>query len=569
MILADVMKRWHSLKGQKSLLLTGTDEHGIKVQKTAAYHDMPPKEWCDMQAEKFKELAAAANISYDFFMRTTDEDHKKAVQYFWRLLQDKGLIYTSKHAGWYCVSDEAFYPENMLTRTIDPVTGEVYMASTETGNRAEWTEEKNYHFRLRAMKDQLLAFYEENPDFIKPRQRMEEAKAWVQNHLEDFSVSRPIDRLDWGIRVPDDQGQTIYVWLDALVNYLTKAGFPNWTPGKEENGGWPADLHVVGKDILRFHAVYWPALLLAVDLPPPKQLMAHAHWTMAGKKMSKSLGNVVDPFRALERWGVDTIRFFMVHDGILAQDSNYENQYIALRYKKLLHGICGNMLSRLQPRQGSDKQVQQNVKSWRVEECVEIARIRAAGATLAEFDPEHRDMMAAQEKVIEQMYEVFDAHMNDANPRGALMHLMEVLSEVRLFVFPASHITVKPADSKCVQTNQFFAKMAPWEMGPKILEADKRTDAVKMEETRAQTVYLGVETLRNLGILLGPFMPSKSKEMLDRLGVAQDRRTIQYVGLGKDFSYGRELEAGYSGRHLFPKLEVDEWNSKSLAEDTK
>lgn len=414
MILADVLKRWFKLNGQKSLLLTGTDEHGMKIQQVAAANDTAPKAWCDLQSDKFKQLAAKANLANDFFMRTTDEDHKDAVWHFWFLLQEKGLIYEKKHEGWYCVSDETFYPESMITRTIDAITGKVHMASTETGNAVEWTEEKNYHFRMTALKDELLDFYRKNPEWVEPQHRMQELVAWVENSLEDLSISRPSSRLDWGIRVPNDSSQTIYVWVDALINYITKAGFPNWPPGKETEGGWPADVHVIGKDILRFHGVYWPALLLAVNIPPPKKLLSHAHWLMSGKKMSKSRGNVVNPFYAVDRWGVDTMRFFMIHDGKVEDDSNYDNHIIADRYKSILQGTIGNLVSRVV-----------RPKTWNVQECVQAsADVDSAPSTWA-------SELSAQEALISTLYERTHSLMQTPDPRRALMNLVEASYAVR------------------------------------------------------------------------------------------------------------------------------------------
>lgn len=415
MILADVLKRWHKLKGRKSLLLTGTDEHGMKVQQAAENHDTPPKEWCDIQAEKFKQLAAKTNLANDFFIRTTDEDHKEAVRHFWFLLKENGMIYESKHEGWYCVSDETFYPESMLGRKVDPLTGEVSYASIESGNSVEWTEEKNYHFRMSALKDQLLEFYQQNPDFIYPSSRMREVVQWVQNNLEDLSISRPSSRLDWGIRVPGDDTQTIYVWVDALINYLTKAGFPNWQPGQETSGGWPADVHVIGKDIVRFHGVYWPALLLAVGLKPPKKLLTHAHWTMNGKKMSKSLGNVVNPHYAIDRWGVDTMRLFMMLDGGLENDANYDNGIIVQRYKKILAGTFGNLLSRVT-----------RGKAWNVRESVQAAPILTASLHQSNVDEKYTAAFEAQKALVESLYSEMDKLMETPDPRRALMALIEV-----------------------------------------------------------------------------------------------------------------------------------------------
>jgi methionyl-tRNA synthetase len=368
MVIADVLKRWQILKGNKALLCTGTDEHGMKIQRAAAQADMQPKEFCDINANKFKTLAELSQIDYDFFMRTTDADHAEAVKHFWVLLQEKGLIYESKHEGWYCVSDEIFYKDDEVERAQDQLTGRVHMASKLSGHPVEWTEEKNYHFRMSGLKDRLLAFYEQNPNWITPATKMKEVTNWVANNLEDLSISRPASRLTWGIPVPGDADQTIYVWLDALINYITKAGFPNWTPGRESEGGWPVDVHVVGKDILRFHCVYWPALLLALNIPLPKSILCHAHWTMSRRKMSKSVGNVVNPFFAIDRFGVDTMRFYLMHEGNVAYDSDYTNFAIIDRYRTELKNGLGNLFSRLA-----------RSKYWNLAETVSMAHSGSLG----------------------------------------------------------------------------------------------------------------------------------------------------------------------------------------------
>jgi methionyl-tRNA synthetase len=253
-ILSDVIKRYQTLQGKKAILCTGTDEHGMKVQQAAVKAHSSPQPFVDKGAEIFKSLASRAGIDNDHFVRTTDPDHKEAVQYAWRLLKEKGWIYTSKHEGWYSISDETFYPESAVHLIVDPPTGRKHMASMETGKEVEWTEESNYHFRLSAFREPLLEFYEANPNWIIPDQRHNDMYNAIKNGLEDLSISRPVERLTWGIPVPDDPSQTIYVWLDALINYITKAGYP-WAPEKAFAGGWPADVQVIGKDIMRF--VYW------------------------------------------------------------------------------------------------------------------------------------------------------------------------------------------------------------------------------------------------------------------------------------------------------------------------
>jgi methionyl-tRNA synthetase len=410
MVLTDILKRWQVLKGREAILCTGTDEHGMKIQRAAAKSKTSPKEFCDSVSETFKTLASQANLSNDHFVRTTDADHKAAVEYFWFLLNEREYIYESKHEGWYCVSDETYYPESAIEKRLDPFTGRTFMASSETGKEVEWTSEKNYHFRLSAFKDQLLEFYEANPDFIVPRSRMQEVVKWVSEGLEDLSISRPVDRLTWGIRVPDDESQTIYVWLDALINYITKAGFP-WAPGKETAGGWPADVQVIGKDIVRFHCIYWPAFLMAVGLQPPKQILTHAHWTLGKQKMAKSTGNVVNPFFAIERFGIDVMRYYLAYDGGIQDDSDYGNLFIVERYKKGLQGGLGNLVSRIT-----------RPKIWSVREAVEAAS----------KEPEMvHQASVSQTLMVATLAERADAQFAQLNPGAALQTIMNAVFEVR------------------------------------------------------------------------------------------------------------------------------------------
>ncbi len=413
MVLADVLQRWQTLLGNKALLCTGTDEHGMKVQRAAALEDMPPKQFCDANAATFKELAQAAQIDNVFFIRTTDPEHVDAVNHFWFMLRERGYIYESKHSGWYSVSDEAFYPESMIEKKVEPMTGKVHMAATETGNMVEWTEEKNYHFRMTDMKERLLEFYEKNPAWVAPATRMNEVVHWVTHNLQDLSISRPVSRLEWGIPVPDDPSQTIYVWVDALINYITTAGFPKWAPGSEHEGGWPADVQIIGKDILRFHAVYWPALLLALDIPPPKRILSHAHWTLDRKKMSKSTGNAVNPFFAMERFGVDTMRFFLIHDGGIARDSDYHNAHIVGRYTKTLQNGLGNLLSRITL-----------PKTWSVREAVEAARDD-------KLPPVTEQCYVAQVDVLTKLPAQVSENMDRLDSGAALHAISDVIYEVR------------------------------------------------------------------------------------------------------------------------------------------
>ncbi|KAI3322995.1 tRNA synthetases class I (M)-domain-containing protein [Xylariaceae sp. AK1471] len=508
MLIADVLKRWEVLKGREAYLSTGTDEHGMKVQRAAELQDLHPKALCDANSETFKDLARKANIANDYFIRTTDPEHRDAVEYFWARLRDSGYIYENKHEGWYCVSDETFYPENMVEKRVSPITGKSFIASIETGNAVEWTEEKNYHFHLTAFRDRLLEFYRDNSAWVVPNNRFAEVIDWVENNLEDLSISRPVSRLDWGIPVPDDPSQTIYVWLDALVNYITTTGYPFWQPGSERTGGWPADVHVVGKDIVRFHCIYWPAFLMALNLPLPKQVLSHGHWLMSKQKMSKSIGNVVNPFFALDRWGVDTMRYFLIYSGQVSDDSDYNNAFIVEKYKKGLQGGLGNLLNRVT-----------RPKNWSVRQAVE-SMTKTQAPSLLPLVENHR-------VCLEQIIEKADGHMKALNPSWALREIMEVVFE----------------------TNKFFAEAAPW-------DKSKEGDTVTVN----QTIFFAAESLRIVGILLQPFIPEKSSELLDRLGVNQDRRALKDAVLYGDDSYGTPLVPLGTGAQssVFPPMPVED-----------
>ncbi|KAK4171959.1 mitochondrial putative methionyl-tRNA synthetase [Triangularia setosa] len=520
MTLADVLKRYQqTLHSRPSILLTGTDEHGMKIQQAAANKDMHPKQFCDETAEQFKELAATAQISYDRFIRTTDTDHIQAVEHFWFLLQEKGLIYESKHEGWYSVSDEAFYPESQIEKRMDPFTGEVFMASVESGSKVEWVEERNYHFRMTAMREKLLAFYEENPEWVVPGKRMGDVVDWVRNHLTDLSISRPVNRLSWGVRVPGDASQTIYVWVDALINYITAAGFPNWQPGRREVGGWPADVHVIGKDIVRFHCVYWPALLLALDLPMPTKVLTHAHWTMNRTKMSKSLGNVVNPMYVMNVHGTDVLRFYLMFEGGIANDADYSNDNLLVKHKKYLQGGVGNLVSRIT-----------RSKLWNLREIVarsETGRIKFP------------------ENILGKLPATVDKHMENLDPVSAIRAIMEVITEA----------------------NALISEVEPWRL--------KKSTTQEDHDIADEMVYLAAESLRICGILLQPFMPTKAGQLLDILGVSLEKRTFKNTELFSDLSYGEAMIPPGKGREdslfpaLYPGLQAAEEKLRTVKKDRK
>ncbi|KAI9816998.1 MAG: methionyl-tRNA synthetase [Phylliscum demangeonii] len=512
LVLADILKRWQVLTGRKALLCTGTDEHGMKVQQAAMTAGVEPKAFCDAGAEIFKNLAARANISNDFFIRTTDKDHQETVQHVWRLLVQKGYIYLGSHGGWYSVSDEAFYPHSAVHMTQNSWTGKETMVSLETGSPVEWSSELNYHFRLSDFRDRLLAFYKENPTFIVPQHRMNDVIQHVKEGLKDLSVSRPRERLQWGFAVPDNDSQTMYVWLDALVNYLTKAGYP-WAPGHEHDGGWPADCHVIGKEITRFHCVYWPAFLMALDLPLPRRILTHAHWTVEDKKMSKSVGNVVDPFAAMEHFGTDTIRYYLAHDGRIGRDTNYRERMVMERYRKDCQNRLGNLLNRVFCS-----------KRWKVRPAIQYAHARTRTMTNAGCK-KHQERIQQLAPQVHALLVKFDL-------RYALRAIIDV---VRL-------------------SNKLFADNEPWTL----IESTK----YRPRALAQQTVYLCAEALRICGILLQAFIPTKARELLDAIGVAEGRRALAHATVGADPDYGdasgpaQEGGEGGAGEKqlLFPPL---------------
>jgi methionyl-tRNA synthetase len=427
-------------------MLTGTDEHGMKIQKAAQKAGLDVKLFCDKHMRQFELLSQRADINYDHFIRTTDPVHKTAVEHFWEELNHRGYIYESKHEGWYSVSDETFFPQSSVHLILDPSTGRKHMASIETGREVEWTSEINYHFRLSEFKDRLLKHYRENPDFIVPASRQSFIIKEVESGLQDLSVSRPATRLQWGIPVPNDESQTIYVWLDALINYLTYAGYP-FTPGSEKGSIWPPNCQVIGKDIIKFHCIYWPAFLMALDIPLPKQFLTHAFWTLNREKMSKSVGNVVNPFFAIDRFDKDTMRYYMANDGGIVDDADYDNLYIVDRYKKGLQGGLGNLVSRII--RGKKWDIRESVKNAEksdsppsIENGFKINVTQKEGSAQAftnsanTIGNRERALLRTQ---MEKAPGLAARHMEELNPRGALHSIMELVYSV-IHSLPEVHI---------------------------------------------------------------------------------------------------------------------------------
>ncbi len=347
--LADALARYHRQAGSEVLFLTGTDEHGQKIQEEATRRGMTPQELCDAMAERFREAWRELDISHDRFIRTTEEEHKAVVQAFVQRLHDRGYIYAAEYEGWYSVHEERFYTEKELgPGHTDPVAG----------RPVERIREKNWFFRMSAFQEALVRHIEENPGWIHPDSRRNEVLGFLQKPLEDLSISRPVSRLSWGIPLPFDDAHVTYVWVDALINYLTASGaiHPDREPGAQgfDEGGadgrvggswWPADLHLIGKDILTTHAVYWPTLLMAAGLPLPRRILAHGWWVVGETKMSKSLGNVVNPMELGARFGSDALRWFLLREMPTGQDASYTPERFLARYDELSNTL-GNLVSR-------------------------------------------------------------------------------------------------------------------------------------------------------------------------------------------------------------------------------
>lgn len=484
MVLTDILTRWNSLikYDRPTFFTTGTDEHGLKVQQAAQSARKNPREFVDLASQSFKQLAEKANISHNRFIRTTDLDNVEAAKALWQILQSKGYIYKGQHSGWYCISDEAFYPETQVMKRQDDGA----MISKESGKIVEWTSEENYFFALSKLREPLLEHLRANPDWIVPKQKWNDVEREVSIGLEDLSVSRPVSRNSWGVRVPNDETQVMYVWFDALINYLAAAGFPWTTLQDYQNSSWPPDIQVIGKDIVRFHAVYWPAFLLAAGIPLPKKLVVHSHWTLDGSKMSKSSGNVVDPIYTIEMFGADSLKFFLANDGYIDHDTVYSNSRILARHNSELVNKYGNLVMRVCGHKFN------------------ITRALKQDEKVFETMPsELGDLHIALKHDIDTLLDRTTSHMEEFQTARALGEIWNVISTA----------------------NRYLQEGAPWTYK----DSTEQPDAIIKD---------AAETARVSSILLQPFIPEISKKMLDRLSVHPQKRTIEYARYGVDNSYG-------------------------------
>jgi len=455
----DVLARFMRLDGRRVKFLTGTDEHGQKVEKSAQAAGMDPQAFTDQVSQNFRDLAKVMNFSNDDFIRTTEERHIRSCQALWTRLKERGEIYLGSYAGWYAVRDEAFYSEDELT------TGPDGKKRAPSGAEVEWVEEPSYFFRLSKWQQPLLDFYEKHPDFIAPESRRNEVLSFVRGGLNDLSVSRTTFK--WGIPVPDDPGHIMYVWLDALTNYITAAGFPD-TDSESFRTFWPADLHMVGKDILRFHAVYWPAFLMAAGLEPPRRVFAHGWWTNEGQKISKSLGNVIDPLRLVEKYGLDPVRYFLLREVPFGNDGDFSHRAMVHRMNGDLANDFGNLAQR--------------VLSMINKNCNAAV-------------PQPGTLKATDEALL-------------AAAHGLIGRLRTEL-QVQAF-----HRALDAVWQVIGDANRYVDEQAPWAL--------RKTDPERMETV----LYVLAETLRVLALVTQPFMPQSCGRLLDQLGVEAGARSF-------------------------------------------
>ena len=456
----DALTRFMRLDGKDARLLTGTDEHGQKVEKAAAAQGRDPQAFTDEVSVRFRELTAAMNVRNDDFIRTTEERHKVGVQALWERVAAAGDIYLGKYAGWYSVRDEAFYAESELVDGKAP-----------TGAPVEWVEEPSYFFRLSAWQDRLLAFYDAEPDFILPPTRRNEVLSFVKGGLQDLSLSRTSFR--WGIPVPNDPAHVVYVWFDALTNYVSALGYPD-TGGELYRRYWPAAVHVVGKDILRFHAVYWPAFLMSAGLEPPQRVFGHGWWTVEGQKMSKSLGNVIDPHHLIRTYGLDQVRYFLLREIAFGADGDFSRAAMLRRINHDLANDYGNLAQRV---------------------------LSMIGRNCGGRVPEPGELTAEDRALLDAAHGLLDRVRGEMAVQAghrALELIWEVVSDA----------------------NRYVDAQAPWAL--------RKSDPGRM----ATVLWVLAETIRHLATLTQPFMPDASATLLDQLAVPAERRSFASLGAG-------------------------------------
>jgi methionyl-tRNA synthetase len=474
-IATDALARFQRLDGKDVFFLTGTDEHGLKMIQTAQKENMTPAELAARNAAQFREMDERLNISFDRFIRTSEEQHHRSVQEIWKRMAANGDIYLDSYAGWYSVRDEAYYAED------ETIVGEDDVRRGPQGTPVEWVEENSYFFKLSAYQDRLLALYEGQPDFIGPESRRNEVVSFVKGGLRDLSISRTT--FDWGVRVPADPEHVMYVWVDALTNYITGVGFPdendpNWRY-------WPADVHVIGKDIIRFHAVYWPAFLMSAGIPLQKRVFAHGFLFNRGEKMSKSVGNVVDPFNLADQYGVDQMRYFFLREVPFGQDGSYNHEAIVARINADLANDLGNLAQR---------------------------SLSMIGKQYQGVLPEPGDFSDNDNAILAQA----DGMIALARTAMATQQIHHALNAIWAVV---------------AEANRYFAGEAPWALA--------KTDPKR----QATVLYVTAEVVRQIAIMAQFAMPAASSKMLDILGISAEADSRNFAALATRIKPGTVLPA--------------------------
>jgi len=475
-IATDAIARFMRLDGYDVYFLTGTDEHGQKIQQTAVREGLTPRQLLDRNVPRFEAMAKRMNCSNDDFIHTTEERHHRSSEAIWQRMEQNGDIYLGKYSGWYSVRDEAYYTENETYLNEQKVR-----VAAKTDTPVEWVEEASYFFKLSAYQEKLLDLYK-RPDFVLPKERLNEVASFVRGGLQDLSISRTT--FDWGIRVPGSGGHIMYVWVDALTNYITGVGFPD-TGSEKFKRYWPASLHVIGKDIVRFHAVYWPAFLMSAGIAVPQRIFSHGFLFNRGEKMSKSVGNVIDPFTMADTYGVDQFRYFFLREVPFGQDGNYSHEAIVNRINADLANDLGNLAQR------------------------SLSMIaKASGGKLPEpgaFSESDKTILKAA-----------DGMIGTAREHMKTQQLHQVLNCVWAIVADA---------------NRYFASEAPWALA-------------KTDPKRQGTVlYVTAEVLRQVAILAQPFVPASASKLLDLLAIGPDERSFEALTATKRIKAGVALPA--------------------------
>jgi methionyl-tRNA synthetase len=487
-VATDALARFKRLDGHPVFFMTGVDAHGLKMKQTAAKLGITPDQLADQNTPLFKDMLSALEVSYDDFISTREPRHFESVSEIWRRMEKAGDIYLGGYQGWYSVRDEAFYAES------ETVLGANGVRLGPQGTPVEWTEEQTYFFRLSKYQDKLLKLYEDNPGFILPLERRNEVVSFVKRGLQDLSISRTT--LDWGIPAPDAPGHIIYVWVDALTNYITAAGFPNLRT-KAWKERWPAQIHIIGKDITRFHAVFWPAFLMSAKIPLPERVFGHGFLYNKGEKMSKSVGNVVAPLDMVKAYGADQVRYFFLREVPFGQDGSFTHEAVVNRINADLANDLGNLAQR------SLSMIAKNCGGLIPEPSV--------------LSEEDKPILEASSALLPACREAID--------RQAIHKAIEVIWQV------------------VADANRYFAAQEPWAL--------KKTDPARM----GTVLWVTVEAVRRIAILSQPYVPAAAAKFLDQLGVSPEDRTFAALSPEGDLKPGTKIA---TPQPVFPRYVEDE-----------